>query len=107
MTAVLERAPGQADVREYRVIATRRASTALLEIAQLAKEGYRVVGMPGHDNEWIFVMERDPRSADRYDYLLSELRKDSVDEFLRAATGKGYRILGIVEHIVVIEKPAD
>lgn len=107
MTTVLEKAPGQADAREYRVIATRRASTALLEISQLANEGYRVVAMPGHDNEWIFVMERDPRSAGRYDYLLNELRKDSVDEFLRAATGKGYRIVGIVEHIVVIEKPAD
>jgi hypothetical protein len=101
MNLVLERNPAEPERRrEYRVVATRRASTALLEIEDLAKEGFRIAAMPNADNEWIFVLERDPNAPSRLIYLLAELRRDKLSSLIPS---RSHRIVGVVEHVVVFE----
>jgi hypothetical protein len=107
MSIVLERdADPPQKPRDYRVIATRRASTSLLEIEALSNDGFRIGAMPESLNEWLFVMERDAAMPERFEYLLVELRQKTIDQLMRGADKQGYRVLGLVEQVVVLEKKA-
>jgi hypothetical protein len=107
MTVVLERDAQKAGAeREYRVVATSRFSTAEREVQTLASEGFRIVGTPQSSNEWVFVLERSVGSATRVQYRLVELRTRTADETLRLATADGYRVVGLVERVAVLEKSA-
>lgn len=101
MAVVLERDAGAAP-RDYRVVATTRASTAQREVQQLAADGYRVVATPDSPNEWVLVLERGASPGAEYLFVQVDSRK--ADALLRPATGQGYRIAGMIESVVILEK---
>ena len=101
MAVVLQREAGAAP-REYRVVATTRASTAQREVQQLAATGYRIVATPDSPNEWVLVLERGASPGAEYLFVQVDPRK--ADALLRLATGQGYRIAGMIESVVILEK---
>ena len=101
MAVVLERDPGAAP-REYKVVATTRASTAQREVQELAATGYRVVATPDSPNEWVLVLERGTSRAAEYLFVQVDPRK--ADGLLGPATGQGYRIAGMIESVVILER---
>ena len=101
MAVVLERDVGAAP-REYRVVATTRASTAQREVQELAATGYRIVATPDSPNEWVLVLERG--TSPRAEYLFVQVDPRKADALLRPATGQGYRILAMIESVVILEK---
>ena len=102
MAVVLECDAGAAP-RDYRVVATTRASTAQREVQQqLAADGHRVVATPDSPNEWVLVLERG--ASPGADYLFVQVDSRKADALLRPATGQGYRIAGMIESVVILEK---
>ena len=58
----------------YRVIGTRRANTAIEEIQQAGRDGYRMLPFAIMDNpstkgEVVFLLERSTASASSYEYV--------------------------------------
>ena len=83
-------------------VATTRASTAQREVQELAANGYRIVATPDSPNEWVLVLERG--TSPKAEYLFVQVDPRKADGLLKPATGQGYRITGMIESVVILEK---
>jgi hypothetical protein len=111
--AVLSRGPvaeGASARYEYKLLATRRASTLEKELELAANEGYEIrgamsAGKPYIGSEVVLILERRVGDRDRkfhYRILASPTDKDDkVNDNLQKAVSEGYRPVKVIRNIDV------
>ena len=94
----------------YRVIGTRQANTAVKEIQQAGRDGYRLLPVAIMDNpstkqEVVFLLERSTASASSYEYVHSLLKSHA---FLDDLVTKGFAPAALVyqqDYFMLFERP--
>ena len=117
MVLLLERNVRAATPLQIRLIATNTTATFQKEIADAARQGYRVVpqtflnkpsGITG--NEIAVVMERPPNSNQRYEYrLIATNQTSTLESEWVVATSQNYKATGLItrtEVMLLMEREA-
>lgn len=105
MTFIMVREPDVEPVPvEYRLIAMKRRETALDELRATGAEGYEVAATSQNGQEAVFVLERRPQTTMPFDYDLLSLEEDSANEVLQGAEAAGYRVVTLLNDIVVVSR---
>ncbi len=105
MTVVMARGRGATPQPiDYRVIAMIRVPTAVMELQAAGVEGFRIATMSENGQEGVFVLHRTPGSTERFEYQLPKLTEETANKVLGDAEADGYRIRGLLNDLVVLER---
>ncbi len=105
MTVVMMRERGSPPTPiEYRVIAMIRVETAVKELQAAGAEGFRVAATSEHGQEGVFILHRTPGTSERFDYRMVTLEEATANQTLIDAEAGGYRILTLLNELVVLER---
>ena len=105
MTAVMARERGSPPTPiEYRLIGMIRVETAVKELQAAGAEGFRVAAMSEHGQEGVFILHRTPGTSERFDYRVLRLEEATANQTLIDAEAGGYRILTLLNDLVVLER---
>ena len=123
MVLFLERVAQPPDTYTYRLIATTNTGTFQKELAAAAQEGFRLLpstvvaktssagrflGGGRLGTEVVGVLERAPKSTQKYEYrLLATTKTATLQKEVSDASTAGFAVIGMVsrdEHMVILEK---
>jgi hypothetical protein len=107
-----------ADLLQYKLLATTRTSTMQKEINETAAHGYRIlVGAPTSGSEMAMFLSLEGTIKDPYQYkLLATTRTGTMQKELNETADAGYRLipstmiakkqlLGGIEIVMILERP--
>ncbi|HXW03588.1 MAG TPA: hypothetical protein VD833_00025 [Vicinamibacterales bacterium] len=105
MTAVLARERGATPKPfEYRVLAAQRVATSVQELQAAGAVGFRVVATSQNASEAVFIVERHAGTSERFDYDILGLQEANANKKLVGAEGHGYRIVRLLDDLVLLER---
>lgn len=107
MTVVMARDPGSTpEPIDYRLVAMIRAQTAIKELSAAGADGFRIAATSQNGTEAVFILHRRPDTSERFEYGLLSLQEATADRLLRQAEADGYRVVTLLNELVVLERPS-
>jgi hypothetical protein len=94
---LLDRVPQGSGPYSYQLLATNRTSTMEKELNQAGRDGFRLIPQTtlAKGDEVLLIMERDPRSSQRFEYkLLATNRTSTLQKELNEAGRAGFILKG-------------
>jgi hypothetical protein len=106
MTAVMARDARSTDGPvEYRVLAMTLAKTEVAELAAVGADGFRIAAPAENGMEAVYILQRTPGTSQRFEHRTLMLEEATADRLLREAEAEGYRVVALLNDLVVLERP--
>jgi len=106
MTTVMARNARSTDGPvEYRVLAMMRIKTGVDELAAAGAEGFRIAAPAENGQEAVYILQRTPGKSEKSEHRTLMLEETTADRLLREAEAEGYRIVALLNDLVVLERP--